>query len=148
MFDPWLGRSLGGAHGNPVQYSCLENPHGQRCLAGSQSMGSQRVRPDWATKHSIYINKSLWRFRFFHHVQNLLVPLQWLQNEGYHIHLLDIILIITLKVNSSSSVLIFGLDIFTTEVIKCKISVTAYVSFLKSRAQCRCAHQWLYHKLT
>ena len=21
-----LGRSLGGAHGNPLQYSCLENP--------------------------------------------------------------------------------------------------------------------------
>ena len=23
---PGLGRSLGGAHGNPLQYSCLENP--------------------------------------------------------------------------------------------------------------------------
>ena len=23
---PWLGRSLGGGHGNPLQYSCLENP--------------------------------------------------------------------------------------------------------------------------
>ena len=23
---PWLGRSLEGGHGNPVQYSCLENP--------------------------------------------------------------------------------------------------------------------------
>ena len=23
---PALGRSLGGGHGNPVQYSCLENP--------------------------------------------------------------------------------------------------------------------------
>ena len=23
-----LGRSLGGGHGNPLQYSCLENPHG------------------------------------------------------------------------------------------------------------------------
>ena len=29
-----LGRSLGGGHGNPLQYSCLENPHGQRSLAG------------------------------------------------------------------------------------------------------------------
>ena len=27
---PGLGRSLGGGHGNPLQYSCLENPHGQR----------------------------------------------------------------------------------------------------------------------
>ena len=24
----------GGGHGNPLQYSCLENPHGQRSLAG------------------------------------------------------------------------------------------------------------------
>ena len=31
---PGLGRSAGGAHGNPPQYSCLENPHGQRCLEG------------------------------------------------------------------------------------------------------------------
>ena len=28
-----LGRSPGGDHGNPLQYSCLENPHGQRSLA-------------------------------------------------------------------------------------------------------------------
>jgi len=29
-----LGRSPGGGNGNPLQYSCLENPHGQRSLAG------------------------------------------------------------------------------------------------------------------
>ena len=31
---PGLGRSPGEGHGNPVQYSCLENPHGQRSLEG------------------------------------------------------------------------------------------------------------------
>ena len=31
---PGLGRSSGGGHGSPLQYSCLENPHGQRSLAG------------------------------------------------------------------------------------------------------------------
>ena len=31
---PGLGRSPGGGHGKPLQYSCLENPHGQRSLAG------------------------------------------------------------------------------------------------------------------
>ena len=31
---PGLGRSPGGRHGHPPQYSCLENPHGQRCLVG------------------------------------------------------------------------------------------------------------------
>ena len=29
---PGLGRSPGGGHGYPLQYSCLENPHGQRSL--------------------------------------------------------------------------------------------------------------------
>ena len=29
---PMLGRSPGGGHGNPLQYSCLENPRGQRRL--------------------------------------------------------------------------------------------------------------------
>ena len=27
-------RSPGGVHGHPLQYSCLENPHGQGSLAG------------------------------------------------------------------------------------------------------------------
>ena len=31
---PGLERSPGGGHGNPFQYSCLENLHGQRSLAG------------------------------------------------------------------------------------------------------------------
>ena len=29
-----LGKSPGGGLGNPLQYSCLENCHGQRSLAG------------------------------------------------------------------------------------------------------------------
>ena len=36
---PGSGRSLGGGHGNPLQYSCLENPHGQRSLAGYSPQG-------------------------------------------------------------------------------------------------------------
>ena len=43
---PGLGRSPGGGHGNPLQYLCLESPHGQRSLAWMQSMGLQRVRHD------------------------------------------------------------------------------------------------------
>ena len=31
---PGLGRSPEGGHGSPLQYSCPENPHGQRRLAG------------------------------------------------------------------------------------------------------------------
>ena len=29
-----LGRPPGGGHGNPFQYSCLENPYGQRSVVG------------------------------------------------------------------------------------------------------------------
>ena len=31
---PGLGRSSGGRHSKPLQYSCLQNPHGQRSLMG------------------------------------------------------------------------------------------------------------------
>ena len=31
---PEWGRSPGGSHDNPLQYSYLENPHGQRSLEG------------------------------------------------------------------------------------------------------------------
>ena len=31
---PGLGRFPGGGHGNPLQYSCLENPPEQRSLVG------------------------------------------------------------------------------------------------------------------
>ena len=31
---PGSGRSPGGGHGDPLQYSCLKNSHGQRCLMG------------------------------------------------------------------------------------------------------------------
>ena len=36
---PRLGRSPGGGHGNPLQYLCLENPHGQRSLVGYSPWG-------------------------------------------------------------------------------------------------------------
>ena len=31
---PEMGRFPGGGHGNPFQYSCLENHYGQRSLTG------------------------------------------------------------------------------------------------------------------
>ena len=36
---PGLGRFPGGGHGNSLQYSCLENPHGQRSLVGYSPWG-------------------------------------------------------------------------------------------------------------
>ena len=37
-FIPGRGRSPRGGHGDPLQYSCLENPHGQRSLAAYNSL--------------------------------------------------------------------------------------------------------------
>ena len=34
-----LGRAPGEGRGNPLQYSCLENPHGWRSLAGYSPWG-------------------------------------------------------------------------------------------------------------
>ena len=36
---PVVGRFPGGGHGNPLHYSCLENPHGRRSLAGYSPWG-------------------------------------------------------------------------------------------------------------
>ena len=46
---PGLGISPAGGNGNPLQYPCLENLM-DRVACGLQSVGSQRVRHDWATK--------------------------------------------------------------------------------------------------
>ena len=49
---PGWGRSLGGGHGNPLQYSRLENPQGQRSLAGYSPWGHKELDTTEATKHS------------------------------------------------------------------------------------------------
>ena len=45
---PRLGRSLRAGHGNPLQYSCLENPMDRGEPGGLQSIGLQSVRHDWS----------------------------------------------------------------------------------------------------
>ena len=47
---PESGRSPGEENGNPLPYSCLENPHGQRNMAGYNPWGHKRVEHDLATK--------------------------------------------------------------------------------------------------
>ena len=46
---PGLGRSPGGGHSNPVQYSCLEKPHGQRSLVGYSPWGRRESDTTKAT---------------------------------------------------------------------------------------------------
>ena len=40
---PGSGRSPEGGHGNPFQYSCLENPHGQRSLTDYSPWGHKEL---------------------------------------------------------------------------------------------------------
>ena len=42
---PESGRSTGEGNGNPLQYSCLQNPHGQRSLVGYSPWGHK----EWDT---------------------------------------------------------------------------------------------------
>ena len=44
---PGSGRSPGGGHGNPLQFSCLEKSHGQRSLLGYSPWG-RTVRHHWS----------------------------------------------------------------------------------------------------
>ena len=56
---PGLGRSFGGGHGNPFQYSCLGNPHGQRSLVGYSPWGLQRAGLDSAQHSTAHATKSI-----------------------------------------------------------------------------------------
>ena len=49
-------RNPGGGNGNPLQYSWLENPHGQRNLAG-YSPWAHRVAHDWSNLISMHAHK-------------------------------------------------------------------------------------------
>ena len=49
---PGSGKFPGEGNGNPLQYSCLENPMDGGAWCRLLSMGSQRVGHDWATSLS------------------------------------------------------------------------------------------------
>ena len=61
------GRSPGGGgHGNPLQHSCLENPHGQRSLAGCRPLGHKKLdttEAPWQTCMHPQLETLPWLFR-------------------------------------------------------------------------------------
>ena len=58
---PGLGRFPGGGHGNPVQYSCLENPYGPRSLAGYRPWDYKELDTTerLSTEHSTHFTELL-----------------------------------------------------------------------------------------
>ena len=55
--NPGLGRSPGRGHGNPLQYSCLENPM-DRSLAGDNPQG-RRIEHDWGNLAGMHLKHLL-----------------------------------------------------------------------------------------
>ena len=55
---PGSGRFPGEGNGNPLQYSCLDNPLDGGAWCRLPSMGLQRVRHDWAT--SLHFTSLQW----------------------------------------------------------------------------------------
>ena len=53
---PGSGRFPGEGNGNPLQYSCLENPMLGGAWCRLLSMGLQRVRHNWATSLSLLLS--------------------------------------------------------------------------------------------
>ena len=49
---PVSGRSPGGGHGNPLQCSCLENPHAERSLAGYSPGDHKELDTMAVTEHA------------------------------------------------------------------------------------------------
>ena len=71
---PGMGRSPGGGHGSPLQYSHLENPHGQRSVAACSPWGCKESdMTEWlstSTHSSLFMpnflpNKSLPEKKYF-----------------------------------------------------------------------------------
>ena len=57
-----LGRSPGGGHGNSLQYSCLENLHGERSLAGCSPSRCKELdmTEQLSTEACTHVHKNIW----------------------------------------------------------------------------------------
>ena len=63
-FTPGLGRSPGGGHGNPLQCSCLENPHRQRSLDNNCPQGHRVGCDKWLAMHTCKDIYKPWGLKF------------------------------------------------------------------------------------
>ena len=70
---PGSGRSPGVGNGNPLQYSCLENPHGQRSLAGYSPWGHKHLD---TTEHNT-------TYRGLHNFVNILKTSEFYPLKGW-----------------------------------------------------------------
>ena len=79
---PRLGRSPGRAQGNPLQYSCLDNPHGQKSLVGY----SPRVRKESE------MTEQLSTAHFWHRLSNNQINREnyWIRYKFFNVYIYQI----------------------------------------------------------
>ena len=85
-FDPWVGKIPGGRRGNPLQYSCLENPHEQRNLVGYTPWGGKEsdITERLSTAHTTFkgnfpftVIRKYWLFPPLKKKKHLFIWLCW-----------------------------------------------------------------------
>ena len=135
---PGLGTS-GGGPGNPLQYSCLENPHGQRRLAGCSPWGLKEshmteqlsIAHGWSSHNLTHLAASF--FFFSVKLATILLPMIFLKYKSNHV--------ITVFIKKGLSIipghfLLFSQDISKTKRLRKSNTVTtsAYYHFAAAAA--------------
>ena len=70
-YDSWVGRSPGGEHGNPPQYSCLENPMERGAWQAIVQRVIESDMTEWLSTH-IHIYTIFYVFSLFKILKNSL----------------------------------------------------------------------------
>ena len=84
---PGLGRSPGGGHGYPLQYSCLENPMNRGAWRAAVHV-SQRVKHCWASN-------------FHFHIWGGVIRIRWTHESGAFMNGINVLLRVSVKLASS-----------------------------------------------
>ena len=80
---PGSGRSPGGGHGNPLQYSCLENP-GQRSLEGYRPWGRKEWNTAEATSHTCMHSSYTYINNITYSLYKEVYPKAWIFTRSQH----------------------------------------------------------------
>ena len=96
---PGLGRSLGEENGNPLQYSCLENPRQRSLACYSPSSCKESDITEWLKNknHSLL----LWLFKSFHY------PLFWFKDPSFCLCWFNIMTFTILEVKTGNIIVWF-----------------------------------------
>ena len=60
-FDPWVGKIPGEGNGNPLRYSCLENPMDREGLVGYSPWGHKELDTTEQFHFSLFIQQTFYK---------------------------------------------------------------------------------------